>query len=245
MATMDSEKFNLKWNDFESSISGSFREIKEEKDFMDVTLACEENQIGAHRVVLAACSPKLRSILRSNSHHHPLLYLRGIKYTDLQSLITFMYHGEVNIAQEELDSFLSVAEELKIKGLTQSCSSTQPESQTKKPRISQNSSNIRQNTVAKSRPREEQQDIVEVEEIPAIKTEPSGGSLSQYEEPEEVGEYEYQEQEEHYEESDPSTTEYPLGKPAGDIIYHLSGVVFCVHKKMSKYEKISQELSML
>ena len=105
MATMNSEKFNLKWNDFESSISGSFRDIKDEGDFQDVTLACEEDQIGAHRVVLAACSPKLRSILSHLPHHHqhPLLYLRGIKYSDLKSLITFMYHGEVNIAQEELD----------------------------------------------------------------------------------------------------------------------------------------------
>ena len=43
---MNSEKFNLKWNDFESSISGSFRDIKDERDFQDVTLACEEDQIG-------------------------------------------------------------------------------------------------------------------------------------------------------------------------------------------------------
>ena len=93
MASITSEKFHLKWNDFESSISSSFRDIKEEKDFMDVTLACEENQIGAHKVVLAACSPKLKSILSRNPHQHPLLYLRGIKYNDLESLLTFMYHG--------------------------------------------------------------------------------------------------------------------------------------------------------
>merc|ERR1719318_2348709 len=30
-----------------------------------------------------------------------------------------MYHGEVNVAQEELNSFLAVAEELRVKGLTQ------------------------------------------------------------------------------------------------------------------------------
>merc|ERR1719233_1079137 len=35
-----------------------------------------------------------------------------------------MYHGEVNIAQEELNTFLTVAEDLRVKGLTQSQSSS-------------------------------------------------------------------------------------------------------------------------
>ena len=33
-----------------------------------------------------------------------------------------MYHGEVNVAQEELNSFLAVAEDLQVKGLTQNSS---------------------------------------------------------------------------------------------------------------------------
>merc|ERR1712004_585363 len=35
-----------------------------------------------------------------------------------------MYQGEVNVAQEELNSFLAVAEDLRVKGLTQNNSST-------------------------------------------------------------------------------------------------------------------------
>ena len=35
------------------------------------------------------------------------------------AVLNFMYHGEVNVAQEELNSFLSVAEDLQVKGLTQ------------------------------------------------------------------------------------------------------------------------------
>merc|ERR1712025_881752 len=52
-------------------------------------------------------------------HEHPLVYMRGVRYSDLISVLDFMYHGEVSVAQEELNSFLSVAEELKVKGLTQ------------------------------------------------------------------------------------------------------------------------------
>ena len=46
---------------------------------------------------------------------NPLLYLKGLKYNDILSVLNFMYNGELNGAQEELDSFLSVAEDLKIK----------------------------------------------------------------------------------------------------------------------------------
>ena len=113
------EKFCLRWNDFESNISVAFREIREEKDFFDCTLSCGSRQIQAHKIILSACSPFFRSILKQNPHQHPLLYLKGVTFTDLQAVLNFMYHGEVNIAQEELNSFLAVAEELQVKGLTQ------------------------------------------------------------------------------------------------------------------------------
>jgi len=128
---MSSEKFCLRWNDFESNISVAFRELRDDKDFFDVTLACDDEQISAHKVILSACSPFFRNILRRNPHQHPLLYLKGVKYTDLQSVLNFMYHGEVNVAQEELNSFLAVAEDLRVKGLTQNQGGSQ-HSQTKR-----------------------------------------------------------------------------------------------------------------
>ena len=123
---MSSEKFCLRWNDFESNISVAFRELREDKDFFDVTLACDDEQIEAHKVILSACSTFFRKVLRKNPHAHPLLYLKGVKFTDLQSVLNFMYHGEVNVAQEELNSFLAVAEELRVKGLTQGQQSGAP-----------------------------------------------------------------------------------------------------------------------
>jgi len=123
---VSAEKFCLRWNDFESNISVAFRELREDKDFFDVTLACDDEQIQAHKVILSACSPFFRTILKRNSHDHPLLYLKGVKYIDLVSVLNFMYHGEVNVSQEELNSFLAIAEELKVKGLTQNKSESLP-----------------------------------------------------------------------------------------------------------------------
>jgi len=119
-----SDKFCLRWNDFETNISFAFRELRDEKDFFDVTLACGEEQLQAHKLILSACSPFFRSILRRNRHEHPLLYLKGVRYGDLVSILNFMYQGEVNVAQEELNSFLALAEDLKIKGLTQTNSNS-------------------------------------------------------------------------------------------------------------------------
>ena len=138
MAT--NEKFCLRWNDFESNISTAFREIREEKDFFDCTLSCGSRQIQAHKLILSACSPFFRTILRQNTHQHPLLYLKGVEFSDLQAVLSFMYHGEVNVAQEELNSFLAVAEDLQVKGLTQNNSTESNASSLSKPKSEHSSS---------------------------------------------------------------------------------------------------------
>ena len=122
-----SEKFCLRWNDFESSISGAFNDIRTEKDFLDVTLVCEDDHLEAHKLILSACSPWFRSVLRRSSHQHPLVYLKGIKQQEMMSVIQIMYCGEVSVAQEDLNTFLAVAEELQVKGLTQNQSNNSRE----------------------------------------------------------------------------------------------------------------------
>ena len=46
---MENEKFCLRWNDFESNISVAFRELRDDKDLFDVTLACDDEQIQSHK----------------------------------------------------------------------------------------------------------------------------------------------------------------------------------------------------
>ena len=113
-----SEKFCLKWNDFKTNITSSFNQIRNDPEFSDVTLACDGDQkIEAHKVILASSSQFFSKILKQNKHPHPLLYMRGVDTSQLSALVDFIYHGEVNIFQEDLDTFLNLAEELEIKGL--------------------------------------------------------------------------------------------------------------------------------
>ena len=113
------DKLCLKWTDFQENITSSFRSFREGQDFSDVTLVCEEGkQIEAHRVILSACSPFFRSVLKMNNHSHPMIYMRGLKSKDLVAIVDFIYHGEANIYQDDLDGFLAIAVELQLKGVS-------------------------------------------------------------------------------------------------------------------------------
>ena len=112
------EKLLIKSNDFQNNITSQFRSLREDTDFNDVTLVCEDGQqVEAHKVILVASSPIFQIILKKYQHPHPLIYMRGVKLDDLVAIVDFLYHGEVNVYQANLDSFLVLAEELKLKGL--------------------------------------------------------------------------------------------------------------------------------
>ena len=114
-----SEKLCLKWHDFQENVSTTFGNLREDKEFTDVTLACEDGQqVKAHKVILASSSPFFQNLLTKNKHPHPLIYLKGAKFEDLLAIVDFLYFGEANVFHENLDAFLSTAEELKLKGLT-------------------------------------------------------------------------------------------------------------------------------
>ena len=121
----ESDKFCLRWNDFESNLSTAFQSVREEKELYDVTLACDGGgEFQAHRLVLSACSQVFRQVICRKSQlggnqQQQVIYLRGVNSRDLKFILSFMYQGEVSIAQDHLNSFLAVAEDLQVKGLTQ------------------------------------------------------------------------------------------------------------------------------
>ena len=113
-----SETLCLQWNDFQENIKSAFENLKEDKDFKDVTLVCEDGQqVEAHKVILASFSPFFLKLHGRNKHHHPIIYMRGMKFDALLAVMDFLYRGEANVFQEDLDSFLAIAEELQLRGL--------------------------------------------------------------------------------------------------------------------------------
>merc|ERR1712142_177440 len=116
---------NLTWNDFSASAVETIRRLIEDKESADVTLVCNDNkQISAHKVVLSSCSNFFKKVLKNNPHKHPLIYLKGVEFLNLQSIVKFMYLGQAEVEQNNLEDFMDVAQELEISGLSESISGT-------------------------------------------------------------------------------------------------------------------------
>ena len=113
------DSLQLDWAEFDENIRLSFRTIREEQRLFDVTLATDDGQyIQAHKVILTAGSNFFSDIFLKTSHHDKMLiYLKGIRSTELVSVTDFMYNGKVVIAKENLNKFLETAKELDVKGL--------------------------------------------------------------------------------------------------------------------------------
>jgi hypothetical protein len=114
----DKEKYSLNWNKFEASATETLKALHSDQNFTNVTLACEDDQqLEAHKVILSAASPFFQRILVKNPHQHPLIYLRGLKMAELKAILNFIYLGQTEVEEENLRSFLQVAEDLEVRGL--------------------------------------------------------------------------------------------------------------------------------
>ncbi|XP_043218420.1 protein bric-a-brac 2-like isoform X4 [Amphibalanus amphitrite] len=113
-----SQKFCLKWNNFQNSVTSVFDSLRQDEELVDITLCCEGRKIKAHRMMLSACSPYFRDLFKDNPCQHPLFFLKDTSYVDIAAVIEFVYKGEVNVLQSQLASFLKTAELLQVKGLS-------------------------------------------------------------------------------------------------------------------------------
>ena len=120
MAHTNTEKFCLNWNDFSKNTTSLFKELRGDQESSDVTLVSSDGEeIEAHKVILASGSRFFQNLFKQSVKRtsHPLLYMRGLKTTELNLIVDFLYQGEVSVPQDQLEDFLALATELQLKGL--------------------------------------------------------------------------------------------------------------------------------
>ena len=117
---MVSDEVILEWKSYSPIVSKGFQSLYNDRHFTDVTLACDDNmQVFAHKVVLQTCSDFFKTILLANPNPHPLLYLQGTSFSDIQLLKQCMYLGKCLLKKEKFNDFLNTS----AKFLNKQCSS--------------------------------------------------------------------------------------------------------------------------
>ena len=114
------EKYTLHWHSYSDHLREALNEMMISSEFADVTLVTDDKQqIRAHRNILSACSPVFKSILQIDSKNaNPVIYLRGIQHSEMESIMQFIYLGEARFDEENMREFLSASKNLEIKELS-------------------------------------------------------------------------------------------------------------------------------
>ena len=112
-------KYNLNWPKFTDHLQEMMHKMMKSEDFTDVILVCDDmKQIKTHMNILSACSPIFRNLLKNHiPHGHPVIYLRGIQYEDMDAILHFLYLGEAKVAPGRMNQFMLSAKSLEIKEL--------------------------------------------------------------------------------------------------------------------------------
>ena len=121
------EKYNVLWQDYNDHLRDMLHTMRKFDEFTDVTLICDDQrEIHAHKVVLSACSPVLKAILQRKDNGVPIVYLKGIQFPEMESILQFIYLGQTTVEQQRITSFLDVAKNLEIKELSENIKVQKP-----------------------------------------------------------------------------------------------------------------------
>ncbi|KAJ8923025.1 hypothetical protein NQ315_001573 [Exocentrus adspersus] len=107
---MTQSHYSLRWNNHQNHILAAFESLLQAEALVDVTLVCSGLNVKAHKVVLSACSPYFQKIFSENPCKHPVIVLNSFQGWEVQAIVDFMYKGEIQVVQEQLQSLIKAAE---------------------------------------------------------------------------------------------------------------------------------------
>ena len=127
---MHQEKYNITWHTYSDHLKNMMKTLMMNEDYSDVTLVTEDKKhIRANINILSACSPVFRNTLKKEKGISPIMYLRGIQHSEMESIMQFIYLGEATFYEEKREEFFAVAKSLEIKELcnTETVTNDQPD----------------------------------------------------------------------------------------------------------------------
>ena len=112
----------LTWQTYPDHLKEIMHNLLTTDDCKDVTLVSDDmKSIKAHRNILSACSPLFKNIfqMESNNYHHTVVFLQGMPFSEIESIIQLIYLGQaqVNCHEDRINEFFTVAKHLQIKEL--------------------------------------------------------------------------------------------------------------------------------
>lgn len=89
---------------------------------VDVTIYCDDGQVSAHKLVLAASSAYFRNLFKrmTDAYRYPVIVLRDIPVDDLKTIMEFIYTGEISVPRERVSSLMRCANYLQVEGMDSS-----------------------------------------------------------------------------------------------------------------------------
>lgn len=143
------KQFAVNWNNHMNHVRKAFDSLLNNSELTDVILYAEGQKIGAHKMLLSACSTYFRNLFREFPQEHPIVVLKGVSYTVLTDILKFIYNGEVSVDSDIFDSFLQTAEFLQISGLTDDTKMEEPNQ--KRQSVEQNKDSPKSKKIRRSR----------------------------------------------------------------------------------------------
>ena len=102
---MHPDKYSLTWDAYSDYLRNMMKELMMNDDFSDVTLVTEDKKyIKAHKNILSACSTVFKDIVKLDQSAKQIIFLKGIYFSEFESIIQFIYLGKATFYEEDRKS---------------------------------------------------------------------------------------------------------------------------------------------
>ena len=102
-------------NSFKDDLLQHRQELFLRRQFADVTLVSDDMiPFQAHRSILGLSSQLLNSLFEVTNEPKQVLFLKGVSSTQLESILQYIYIGEISVKTDKVEDFSKVAAELGI-----------------------------------------------------------------------------------------------------------------------------------